>query len=115
MITSSVPNRVRCSQYITKRGCSKKQKQKQKQKQNTLYSRYQMFLTFSGALTFLPTTGIIFRNIHLQRAQGCFACSLLSFTSYIVPSSHVHLLSRMTKIHGDGMATEFVPRNFFSI
>ena len=111
MITSSVPNRARCSQYITKRGCSKKQKQKQ----NTLYSRYQMFLTFSGALTFLTTTGIIFRNIHLQRAQGCFACSLLSFTSYIVPSSHVHLLSRMTKIHGDGMATEFVPRNFFSI
>ena len=71
---------------------------------------YQMFLTFSGALTFLTTTGIIFGNIHLQRVQGCFACSLLSFTSYIVPSSHVWL-----KIPGDGIATEFVPRNFFSI
>ena len=56
---------------------------------NTLYSQYQMFSMFSGALTFLTTTGIIFRNIHLQRAQGCFACSLLSFTSYIVPSSYV--------------------------
>ena len=48
-----------------------------------------MFSTFSGALTFSTTTEIIFRNIHLQCAEGCFACSLFSFTSYIVPSSHV--------------------------
>ena len=82
-ITFSVPDRARCSQYITKRGCS------QKKKKNSLYSRYQMFSTFSGALMFSTTTGITFRNIHLQRAQGCFACSLFSFTSYIVPSSHI--------------------------
>ena len=61
----------------------------QPKKKNSLYSRYQMFSTFSGALMFSTTTEIIFRNIHLQCAQGCFACSLFSFTSYIVPSSHV--------------------------
>ena len=111
MITSSVRNRARCSQYITKRGCS----QKKKKNKPLNIAGIKCSQRFLGALTFSTTTGITVRNIHLQRAQGCFACSLLSFTSYIVPSSHVHLLSRMTKIHGDGMATEFVPRNFFSI
>ena len=82
MITSSVPNRARCSQYITKRGCSKKKK--------TLnIAGIKCSQRFLGALTFSTTTGITFRNIHLQRAQGCFACLLFSFTSYIVPSSHV--------------------------